>query len=87
MDSDVFSVLSPFNAFEVNSILHHFPEGAVKKGQKRGLSKMHRTTSTTITKQTISSTTQEIRRCLSTYCPLLEVTELQTIGPQLCVLG
>lgn len=31
---DVSSVLSPFNAFEVNSILHHFPEGAVKKGEK-----------------------------------------------------
>lgn len=34
MDSNVFSVLSPFNAFEVNSILHHFPERAVKKTRK-----------------------------------------------------
>lgn len=39
MDSNVFSVLSPFNAFEVNSILHHFPEGAVKKGEKQRLFK------------------------------------------------
>lgn len=31
----VFSMLTPFNAFEVNSVLHHFPKRAVKKKEKK----------------------------------------------------
>lgn len=44
----------------------------------------HRTTSTTRIKQTISSATQEASRYPSTCLPLLEVSELQVISPQLC---
>lgn len=31
----VFSMLTPFNAFEVNSVLHHFPKRTVKKKEKK----------------------------------------------------